>query len=220
MKVNHKIPHFEHLDNFKAKLKEQVNIRKDKHFETHMQARAAIIQQLGWNNTVEFDRWNKLQERKFHRIQNSTARLSAIPTEEPTNEEPVYIFNANIELVNTRDEGFCLEDLAFSIECDKKVGPNLDVVVTTYRPICNIWVKHIDDIEIRQAECSCRMNYPFQMQDRLERFRNSYFITNKQDLLDWAYKWGGIAYFAEHVLDELDDSHPLKINLLREYAVI
>lgn len=201
----------------------------------YSEARDSIIKQYGWSDTYAFDVWRKKEVEQATELEHCPKRKACLIKNAPENDVPVFIFQIIPEVIFTTEDGedeYSLDELSsllqddpdYILETPFKLKSNKAFKFNKLEAICSIWDPKGYPIpptgfEWRKPDCSCKKSYTYEVGKYAEKFRESYLLTTKDDLINWATKWGGVACFEKDVLDTLEDNDPIKKFLTRSYVV-
>lgn len=230
--ISHRKKILDSLEDFIAKV---ARLRQEDLAITYMRARERIIKQYGWSNAHAFTVWKKKELEQATELEHCPKRKACLIKNVPENDAPVFIFQIIPEVIFTTEDGeeeYSLDELSsllqddpdFILEPPFKLKFKKAFQFNKLEAICSIWDPQghptlPEGFEWRRSDCSCRKSYTYEASKYAEEFRESYLLTSKDDLINWATKWGGVACFEKNVLDTLDDNDPIKKFLTRSYVV-
>ncbi|MAL84335.1 MAG: hypothetical protein CMF11_08360 [Idiomarina sp.] len=186
---------------------------QDHHNFQYTKAREFALAVLGFQSSYQFDRWFQSEWDKLESLSTHERRFNLRCQDEPLSDEPVYIFERYQDYhaweIRT-GESEPLSSLCDEIAMDGlRLNFNqfrLKKVVTDLSRICSIWAGDMDDLrkhyEKRIPHCSCAKSYAYGLAERADI--PLYHLESAEDISMWANCWGGVAFFNEEAMTDLE----------------
>lgn len=186
---------------------------QEHHNFQYLKAREIALNVLGFKSGYQFDQWFKSEWEGLESLSTHKRRLKLRCHDKPRDDEPVYIFElypdyrayeiqtGELEQLDILQHEIAMDGLRFNFNQFR-----LQNVVSDLIRICSIWAGDMDDLktpyEKRIPHCSCSKSYAYGFSERMDI--PLYRLESAEDISMWANCWGGVAFFNEEAMADLE----------------